>query len=108
MGENPAALRAAGFSLSSINLRGAFNPPAGRGLKVGCHMYKNKHLPSLFRFTIFYSLAYQNDNPYLPRKFISESLSTLLNISQSLIKWAEREASAVCACSCKNDKKRYS
>ena len=35
MGENPAALRAAVFSLSSKNLRGAFKrppPPAGRGL----------------------------------------------------------------------------
>ena len=35
MGENPAALRAAVFSLASKNLRGAFKrpPPAGRGLK---------------------------------------------------------------------------
>ena len=34
-GENPAALRAAVFSLSSKNLRGAFKrpPPAGRGLR---------------------------------------------------------------------------
>ena len=35
MGENPAALRAAVFSLASKNLRGAFKrppPPAGRGL----------------------------------------------------------------------------
>ena len=37
VGENPAALRAAVFSLSSKNLRGAFKrppPPAGRGLNV--------------------------------------------------------------------------
>ena len=37
MGENPAALRAAVFSLSSKNLRGGRSnapPPAGRGLKV--------------------------------------------------------------------------
>ena len=40
MGENPVALRAAVFSLSSKNLRGAFKrppppppPPAGRGLR---------------------------------------------------------------------------
>ena len=35
VGENPAAPRAAVFSLSSKNLRGAFKrpPPAGRGLK---------------------------------------------------------------------------
>ena len=34
VGENPAALRAAVFSISSKNLRGAFKrpPPAGRGL----------------------------------------------------------------------------
>ena len=40
MGENPAALRAAVFLLSSKNLRGAFKPPpAGRGLtrhRLGC------------------------------------------------------------------------
>ena len=35
MGENPAALRAAVFSLASKNLRGVFKrPPAGRGLKM--------------------------------------------------------------------------
>ena len=36
VGENPAALRAAVFSLSSKNLRGGVQtppPPAGRGLK---------------------------------------------------------------------------
>ena len=37
VGENPAPLRAAVFSLSSKNLRGGVqtpHPPAGRGLKV--------------------------------------------------------------------------
>ena len=36
VGENPAALRAAVFSLSSKNLRGGVQtpPPAGRGFKV--------------------------------------------------------------------------
>ena len=39
MGENPAALRAAVFSLSPKNLRGAFKrpPPAGRGLRWDGH-----------------------------------------------------------------------
>ena len=43
MGENPAALRAAVFSLSSKNLRGGGvqtpPPPAGRGLIVGPLLY---------------------------------------------------------------------
>ena len=40
VGENPAALRAAVFSLSSKNLRGAFKrPPAGRGLTNKRRLY---------------------------------------------------------------------
>ena len=50
VGENPAALRAAVFSLSSKNLRGAFKrppPPAGRGLK-GNFLNKSNELTLFF------------------------------------------------------------
>ena len=56
VGENPAALRAAVFSLASKNLRGAFkrSPPAGRGLRTFCVYHELcENLMALCRCTYF-------------------------------------------------------
>ena len=66
MGENPAALRAAVFSLSSKNLRGggAFKPPppAGRGLTYNKFFSNQKILDFVVIFSIIiFNLGGQND-----------------------------------------------
>ena len=70
VGENPAALRAAVFSLSSKNLRGAFKrppPPAGRGLNdIAQKFWKILGFQKMINFHDVQLVNYRNESDVVP------------------------------------------